>query len=183
MSTIVGMHNVPLQPGFLQQSAQAVAQSPTAAITAVAAASASLSVLLDPSNGTPILIGDALDANKWADCFLGNYFALTIIDRLLHDYFGVILSGPLSTQHLIWLSLSQQLTVAARYPHVARDRNFCEGANLLLRELYIDLAAKSGTPASGLQTMRETARLDKLPDTMVSMNKAAADRAKMKKGD
>jgi hypothetical protein len=183
MSDVAGMYNVPIHPRFLQAMDQAVSQDAEATLVATGAASASFAAMINPSNQVAFLLGDVLEARKWARCMHGNPFAVISMVQLLTQYFSSVLQGPLSTQHLLWSSLQHHLVVAARFPIVASDPNFCESANLLMRELYIDLSAKSGTPASALQTMRETARLDQVPEMFTQMNKAAADRIKMKKGE
>jgi hypothetical protein len=184
MNAVAGMFpNVPIHPPFLQAMDRAVSQDADAALIAAGAAAASAASMLNPSNMTPFLVGDVLEARSWAGCMQGNPFAVINMTNHLLQYFSPVLNGPLATQHMLWASLSHHLVLAARFPTIANDPNFCESANVLMRELYIDLSAKSGTPAVALQTMRETARLDKLPEMFAQMNKAAADRIKMKKGD
>jgi len=154
------------------------------AIPVLVAAVRRFSRRTDPTRRLPFQSHDALDATSWALHLRDNDHAVDAIISELEKYFRTTLSGTHSTVHMIMLALQSFVRSAGRNPDLADDPYFCEGANLLIRELIVDQMAKNGTEAPGLQAARDIGRSLKLPDAIKNMHSAAIERNKQaKKGN
>jgi hypothetical protein len=125
-----------------------------------------------------------LESTEWAQHLRTNNHAAAAITSGLEKYFRTTLSGNFNTHHMMMLSLERFIKAAARDPTMADDPDFCEGCNLLIRELAIDQMSKNGTDGPGLQAARDRARSSKLPDVLKDMQTVAVERNKQaKKGN
>jgi hypothetical protein len=139
---------------------------------------------VDPTKRGSIPDEEMMDAKSWGKHLRANYAAMDAIKDGIQANYDECLRGSYGTQHAMMLSIKKLLLVAARYRNVSDDQDFADAANLLIRELEVDKAAKQGMPPEGLSAMRERARLSEMPTAFKEMRAAGYERVKlMKKGN
>jgi hypothetical protein len=170
-------------PGNIQGAAEAIGNrhASTAAIPVLVAATRDVITRNDPTHHRSIPVHDMLDSTLWGQHLRVNNRASDAIIHGIERFFRSTLATSFNTQHMMMLSLESLIKAAARNPDLCEDEDFCEGANLLIRELVVDHMAKSGTDAPGLLAARDRARSAKLPDALKEMHTAAIERNKLQK--
>jgi hypothetical protein len=139
---------------------------------------------VDPTKRGSIPDEEMMDAKSWGKHLRANYAAMDAIKDGIQANYDECFRGSFGTQHAMMLSIKKLLLVAARYRNVSDDQDFADAANLLIRELEVDKAAKQGMPPEGLSAMRERARLSEMPTAFKEMRTAGYERVKlMKKGN